>query len=168
MAKYNSSVEQTKTTLELDEHLYLHEKGWKIQRFGWGFIFLFVALAAFGLFGEGLLSSKTLYAEGAKVDYDYFHRHEGQMKLIVDNEGSNGDSIQSIYFSQAYLFNFKVGAITPEPSETSIENGYVKYSFTGGGPVKTVFYLVPQHVGKVKGEMRINDHQFTISHFIYP
>ena len=59
MEKRKHTVEVIKTDLEINEELDLHEKGWKFQRIGWIFIFLLVALSAFGFFGDGLASKKT-------------------------------------------------------------------------------------------------------------
>ena len=55
MEKRKHTVEVIKTDLEINEELDLHEKGWKFQRIGWIFIFLLVALSAFGFFGDGLV-----------------------------------------------------------------------------------------------------------------
>ncbi|MBD0294127.1 MAG: hypothetical protein ICV84_02845, partial [Flavisolibacter sp.] len=59
MSQQKHTVEEVKTDLEIDEDLDLHEKGWKLQRFGWFFIFALVILAALGVFGDGIASKTT-------------------------------------------------------------------------------------------------------------
>ena len=166
MARPKHTVEVIKTELEIDEDLQLHEKGWKFQRFGWLVIFALVAMAAIGAFGDGILSKKKLAANSTKIEYDRFHRQEAQMDLKVELQ--NADTAFTISFPNQYLKNFMVRSIMPEPREAKIANDEVNYYFSGQGQANVVFYLTPQKPGSINGLIRVNQNQFSLSHFIYP
>lgn len=165
MAKV-SDIEKVNTDLEIEEHIDLHRKGWIIQRIGWIFIFLFVALAAFGLFGDGIASKTKLSGELSKINFDRYFRHEATMALKIKIDNSNGRSIVS--FNNEYLKNFKLESILPEPEGNFTKNGEVHYYFAGDGDQEIVFYLIPQQIGSVKGAIRVNTTRYNIHQFIYP
>ena len=166
MPKQKHTVEVVKTDLEIDEDLDLHEKGWKVQRVGWVFIFALVILASFGFFGDGLVSKKKLSAGNIQVEYDRFHRHEARMDVKFDVNHS--DSNSTISFNNQYLKNFKIESIMPEPKEVKIANDHVNYLFNAQGHSNIVFYLIPQQLGSINGIIQVNGNQFDLSHFIYP
>lgn len=167
MAQQKHTVEVIKPDVELDESLTLHERGWKVQRAGWVFIFGMMALAALGLFGEGPVSKRTADVNGSRVEYDRFFRHEARMELKVDLQ-SSGTEGAVVSFPNAYLKNFRVESILPEPKSNTVAQDQVSYQFDGTPPMHLVFYLVPQQMGTIKGSIRVNNNTIPLNHFIYP
>ncbi|MEI6948244.1 hypothetical protein V9K67_13690 [Paraflavisolibacter sp. H34] len=166
MAGEKHPVEEVKTTLQIDEDLPLHQRGWKIQRAGWIFILLFLLLAAIGLFGNGPISEKKLRSDQVTVTYERFFRYEAEMELKIDRQA--GDSATVVSLPGPYLKNFLVDAIIPEPEATTYSGGRIQYRFQGTGPLTVVFYLKPQHYGSFAAQLQVNDQPFSIAHFIYP
>lgn len=164
-AMKHKTIEPIEHSLEVDEELDLQKKGWVVQRIGWVFMFLFVALAALGLFGEGVLSKQKAEAAGAAINYERFFRHESRMELKVEI-GATDSAIVS--FPNEYLDKFRIESVTPEPKDNEVASGRIRYHFSGQAPMKITFYLVPQQVGTISGDVAVNGHQFKLSHFIYP
>lgn len=167
MGKGNRTIEVINSDLEINEELELHEKGWKIQRIGWIFIFLLVALGAFGFFGDGLASKTTKTHTQANIQYDRFYRREARMEMKVDLLQSTNTPVD-IAFPNNYIKNFRLESILPEPANIKVENNQVHYFFDGNGSMNIIFYLIPQKAGNISGTIRINENQFPITHFIYP
>lgn len=167
MGQQEHTVEIIKPDVELDESLDLHEKSWKIQRVGWFLIFTLMGLAAIGLFGEGPVSKRTANVNGARIQYERFFRHEARMEVTVDLQATGAEGA-IVSFSNAYLKNFRVESILPEPKSNTIEQDHVNYQFEGSAPMHVVFYLVPQQMGTIKGTMQVNNRSIPLNHFIYP
>ena len=167
MGKQKHTVEVVKTDLEINEELELHEKGWKIQRLGWIFIFLIVALGLFGFFGDGLASKTTVTQNQAKIQYDKFYRREARMEMKVDLLNNTNTPVD-ISFPNNYLKNFQLESILPEPASIKVGNEQVHYLFDGQGSMNIVFYLIPKKTGNIPGFIRMNENDIPISHFIYP
>ena len=165
MHQTQHTVEVVRTELEMDERLELHETGWKIQRWGWALLGLFVLLAGAGLFGDGFLSKRTLEKEGIKLKYERFYRQEAQMELEICHAGSGA---LTVGFPLAYLEAFKVSEVVPQPASVSFRQGAAHYSFAGSGPATVTFTLIPTRVGSVQGDLRINEQQCKVRHIIFP
>ena len=127
MAQQNHEIEEVKTTLQLDEHLDLHKKGWVAQVIGLTFIFLLVTAAALGLFGDGLLSTVKNESAGSRIEYDRFFRFEARMEILVEVTNTNSGATVSI--DNDYLRDIRVESIVPEPLGNKINNGRVEYTF---------------------------------------
>jgi hypothetical protein len=161
-----NSVERVKHTMELDDKIDMHKKGWKIQRVGWVVILALMFAAALGVFGEGVASKRQVDLGNAQVKYDRFFRYEAEMMLqFMIREGSDSALIS---FSQDYLKGFRIEQIVPGPKENYMHSGKVYYVFKGSAPMKIVFYMVPEQAGSVNGEVGVNDARFNLSQFIYP
>ena len=167
MGKRKHTIEVVKTDLEINEELELHEKGWKFQRIGWIFIFLLVALGAFGFFGDGLASKTTKNSTQANIQYDRFYRREARMEMKVDLTKTTNTPVD-IAFPNNYIKHFRLESILPEPANIKVENNQVHYFFDGEGSMNIIFYLIPQKAGNITGFIHINENQFPINHFIYP
>jgi hypothetical protein len=167
MAAQKHTVEVIKTDLEIEEHLELHERGWRTQRVGWFIILALVVLAGLGIFGQGIASKRTVTREGTKVEYERFFRHEAPMKLRVELSNTAGNQ-PVISFPGQYLKYFKIESIVPESKEVKIEGGQVHYLFDATPPLQVVFYLIPQQIGNIEGTLQTNNHSIPLTHFIYP
>ena len=161
-----SNFESIKPNLEINEYPDSHKRGYRIQRFGIAVILMIVVLAALGLFGNGLLSSRKIETGAAKVEYERFYRFEAQMEVkieLLEFENSN-----VISFPKAYLKEFQIESITPSTESTNFKGDRSEFVFDGPGNGIITFYLTPRTVGKISGELLVNGERFELSHFIYP
>lgn len=166
MAKENYSVEVVKTDLEINEELPLHEKGWVARNIGLVFIYLLVILASFGLFGDGLLSKRQVLKGTASIHYERFHRQEARNALTINVSPNQNNLVVS--FESQYLEKFRIETIVPDPREVKIQNGRLNYVFDGQGAVSITFYLIPQSIGPIEGNLLVNNNEFQLSQFIFP
>jgi hypothetical protein len=161
-------MEESKS-LQLDDKIDLHRKGWRLQSILWILIALFVLAAGLGLFGGGVLSKQTIGEKksGVWLEYDRFSRKHAASKLELHLLGAANTPSQ-IIIPSSYLNKFQIEAITPTPNTIATKNEGIIYGFTAEGPFTVIFHLKPEAIGKVEGNMLLNHQAFHVSHFIYP
>jgi hypothetical protein len=166
MPAKKSAVERVKATLEIDEAIHLHERGWIIQRVGWVCIIGIMVAGILGVFGEGPFSNMKAASGNIKATYERFFRYEAEMKINVE---SSSDHISNISFPQHYLKYFKVIRFVPEPEQNITSPTDVIYRFMPSQNRVVTIYLTPKQRGTIEGEMKINGtDRFLLHHFIYP
>ena len=166
MPKSKQNIEEVSTRMDIDESIEVQKRGWTVQRFGWIFMLVFVVLAALGLFGNGILSKKNVQSGTQQLEYPQYSRFESRLELKFDLNGSAPQSIISL--PGKYLEKFRVESILPEPKQSMVAENRVNYIFEGNGPMKIIFYLVPQSIGRLDADVLVNDQRFNFNHFIYP
>lgn len=159
-------MEKLKPSLQLEDEIELHEKGWIAQRIGWLLMFILLVSTALGLFGNGWLSDETLAIGDSQITYERFGRFELPMQLTIRAQADQGGLTVSI--PQSYLHCFNVSRITPEPSERKTVKGSIVYTFEGKDEIIAKFYLEPETTGTLRAGIRVNNSLFTPSHFIFP
>jgi len=87
------------------------------------------------------------------------------MKIQLESKSEN---ISTISIPQAYLKNFRVGTIVPEPDKQVATEGLVQYQFEGAQNNIVTFYLSPVNRTTIEGNFKVNTHPFTIKQTIYP
>ena len=162
-----NSFENTKTSLEIEEHVDEHKLGFKIQKVGVIFILAVVIVAAAGLFGDGILSSSVATAPQGKIEYDRFYRFEARMEVKVEALDAQRAS-NIISFSSDYLKHLQIESITPSPGSSRFQGNNTEFVFDGVGNTIVTFYLIPRKMGNIPGEIMINGTSFKVNHFIYP
>lgn len=165
MAKSKHAVETTETSLTIEEHLKWQERGWMVQRFGWVLIFLIPVLGLLGLFGDGLLSDQKIVSGPLTTEYEKFARYEKEMTFVMKSAEPH---IASIALPQAYLKNFKIVRIIPEPEGNTSVNGQVVYRFNPAANKIVTLYASPKQTGSISGTLTVNNHSIPLHHFIYP
>ena len=165
MKQKDSEVEQVKADLDIEEHLSMQEKGWRIQLFGLCGIFGLMLTAAIGLYGDGFVSKKTIDQNEIKVEYQRFFRFEAKMEIRIN--ATSTKEIQ-VSFPPTYLNSFEITSIVPAQKTNYVKDGRIEYVFPGGDPAEIVFHLIPKDFGRIEGPMFVNDNQFFITHFIFP
>jgi len=117
-------------------------------------------------FGNGVLSKQNVQAGEQHFEYPKYSRFESRMELKFDLTTNAQQNIISLPGN--YIEKFRVESILPEPSQNITKNERVNYVFEGNGPMKVIFYLVPQKIGRLDAEVFVNGQQFNFNHFIYP
>lgn len=166
VATKKNKIERIKHTLELDEKIDMHIKGWKVQRVGWVLVLAIMLAAALGVFGHGIFSKKVVHLENAQITYERFFRYEAEMEVRFIVAGSAAPT--QISFSQDYLKNMRIEQIVPEPKENFTRSGSVFFVFGEDTPVEVTFYLMAKKAGTLQGEVGVNNANFHLSQFIYP
>lgn len=162
------SVERVKTDLEIEEHLPMHERGWKVQAVGMYLILALVLTAAAGLYGDGLVSKKRVSENFATVEYQRFYRFQARMELKIELKIPGGANEAIVRFPGKYLESFQVDSVLPEPEKNVITGEQVEYHFNGTGNAAITFYLIPQRIGAVDGSIEVDKIRFDVNHFIFP
>jgi hypothetical protein len=160
-------MEKIKTTsLDLEDEINLHQKGWNIQRAGWAVILLLLVASALGLFGSGLLSSKELTANGNTIRFEKLARFESPMHLRVNAKSNNGKI--EVRIPQSYLKEIELDKIVPEPVDQRLKKEQAIFIFEATDFSFIDFYLIPEKAGPVKAVIQVNESNFSVNHFIYP
>ena len=154
---------------KLDAELRFHRVEWRIQRFGWLVILIFLALAFAGLFGNGPLSHA--YADGpvGRVDYERFVRNGAPTELVV-TAGGTSRGISRIEITAEFLEAVRVQRITPEPIAVRMQGEALVYEFAAEAPGgRITFHLDPQRLWRHTAQVKIDaGAPLEISQLTYP
>lgn len=157
---------QLKSSLELEEDYPLQQKGWLLQNLATFLIFIVILLTALGLFGNGLLSTKKSEANDIVVEYEKFVRNGGEAQLRFSM--NRADTITYILFPLSYLDHFRIETIIPQPTSSEVQDGAVLYRFRTKQSTIITFNLSPQQTGSCEALLKVNDTNFSLTHFTYP
>jgi hypothetical protein len=158
-------IEKFEHTLELDERVDLHKKGWVIQRVLWIVYGLFIIVAALGLFGNGPLSKVKKNAGKSFIEFERFARYSNITELKIFAQPVNGSN--KVVFPIKYLQDFQVEKIIPQPESQNIKADQLIYVFPNS-PVNIAFEFKPEKVGMIESEIQINQTNIKLSQIIYP
>lgn len=161
----SASPENIRHSIELDEDYKMHVLGWKVQRIGWILLYLFLVLAGIGLFGNGLLSKRSIDVNPFKLEYEHYGRYESTMKIFVHFPAQK---LTTISIPIQYLHEMKIEHIVPEPESKKLVSGNYILTFPEVNNGELIITLLPQTTGTVNSTILINDRSFAISHCIYP
>jgi hypothetical protein len=118
---------------KLDAQLKFHRVEWRIQRFGWFVILIFLALAFAGLFGNGPLSHAHADGPAGRVEYERFVRNGAPTKIVVI-AGAHSQGISRIAITQQFLEAMRIQRITPEPVAVHMQGDALIYQFATEAP----------------------------------
>lgn len=161
-----TTIEKVETSLQINEALALHEKGWVVQRIGWVCVFAIVAAGALGVFGDGILSKGVLQAGNIKIEYQKLYRYETEMKICIK---APTEHISTVAFPQQYLSDFSKIEFIPKPQMNSTANGWIYYQFAPKDNHIVTVYVTPRVSGAINGAVAINQSGVQpLHHFIFP
>ena len=161
-----AQAERVKTSLQIEEDIDLHIKGWIFQRIGWALMLIFLVSAVLGLFGSGALSEKTITKDGTSIKFDRFERRENDTQLEIVTQQGRGRLV--VAFSPAFTESFRIEDIVPGPAEEATRNGHTVYTFAADARAQLTFFLTTRKAGNIRSELRVNDTDFELRQFIYP
>lgn len=159
-------MEEIKPSLDFQDEIALHKKGWIIQRIGWGLMIVLVLAASLGLFGTGVLANVTKTVDDSVIKYERFVRFGKPMNLRIETVPVDGKIVVALPLD--YLMHVELERIVPKPEVERIRHTTVEFVFNASDDGKIKFYLVPEKVGKVATQLRVNQSDFIINHFVYP
>ncbi len=155
-----------KTSLQLEDEIELHKKAWIVQRVGWVLLFLTVIAASVGLFGNGILSKRTMTKSGTEIRFERFARLESPFVLRI--ETSAVGPLTTVALPQAYLTEMKIRQVQPQPASEEVKKGMTVFSFSVDDGAVINFFLEPQTIGTLQGQFLVNNTSFDVSQYIYP
>lgn len=167
---------ELKDGIEIAEDMSFQRRVWSVQRLGWVLMTGVVALALFGGFGRGYVSSRHMAANGSPLAIDYerflrFHAPE-QLTVYADSRIARPDSTIEIWLDRDWLTGVEVNHITPEPHDTRINGDRVIYSFRvdpGASAARFTYNLEVHSIGRIKGKVGVaGGPSYDFSQFAYP
>lgn len=161
--------------LEIDEDLAFQEREWNAERLGWVGLFVVVAVALLGLFGNGPISwtSATTDDGTLEVSFERFGRRGGSETLTVRADGSAAsEGAWQLDIGRDYLGAVRVEVVTPEPDTVETVAGAVRYTFLqaeDGADLEVELSLTPTSLWGASGEIGLaGADAVSVHHFFFP
>ncbi len=107
--------------IEIDHDVHFQRRDWRAQRIGRIMMFLILAAAIAGAFGDGPLSTRRDRSANGRleVEYDRVARHGAPYPLRLNiSADAVGDSTVDIWIDQQYVQGLVMREISPSPTET--------------------------------------------------
>lgn len=159
--------------LQVHHHEAFQRREWRVQRFGWAFMLLFVLAALAGLLGPGPLSYATASsADGLlEVDYQRFTHLEADDEVVVTVSASavTGGSVD-VEIAEAWVRAVDIASIVPEPME-QVATPYGLRLTMSAEPAADVNIRITfraSDIGKVDAGVRFDGDTVSFGQFIYP
>ena len=154
---------------DFESELVFHRREWRIQRFGWVLVALFLALAVAGLFGNGPLSRVHADNAAGAIDYERFTRYGLSTDLVVTPAGS-APGVSRVAISADYLEAFRIERITPQPATVRMTGRDIVYEFASAAPGASIsFHIRPQRLWRKRATLAIDGGApLHISQLTYP
>ena len=158
--------------LEVDGDAGSSPAEYRVQQGGWLAMLAFVGAALAGLFGAGPLAREVLRDGGLEVTHARFQRVTSADTIEV-KVAANGQESRRIEVSRAYLKQFTVEAMSPEPESSTASNDIVAYTFRAPADralVVTIHVRPSERTfGRMPGEIRADGGgRVVLSQFIWP
>lgn len=133
--------------LQISEDLPYQRRVWRIQTVAWLVVAAFLAAAAAGVFGgSGPLMASTRSAGGAlEVDYDRFTRFGAP--TFLEFELGEGGSTREVAVSRAWLGDYTIDSILPEPKSVSALPDRYVFTFETGASAEARLQVTPRAAG---------------------
>jgi hypothetical protein len=160
--------------IEVDQDLDFQKKEWAAERLGWwiGLVLLIAALA--GVFGKGPLSYAARAAGPLQLRWERLARNNSSLDLEFQlSNASSSDGAIQIWLEQAYIQQFQIETITPQPASMRVDGSHLVLTFPSppGGALFTVtLQLRAQKAGILRGAAGevASGHSVQFEQVIYP
>ncbi|AHF76060.1 hypothetical protein Sant_0986 [Sodalis praecaptivus] len=157
----------------VQEHMAFQRLAWTLQRWGTFLLFLFVLLAALGLFSQGLMSdaSRQSSSGNLKLEYDRFARNTTDTHYVI-HVRINKENAMQIKLTGNIINNFDIEYIQPQPQSASLNNNTL--TLTQSIPEKDQWYsmyitLKPNKMGYFTNTiMTSGTEKITFNQLVYP
>lgn len=160
--------------IQVEEDLQFLKREWRFQRIGWAGMALILLAGVLGAFGRGALShARAGDLRIFAAEYSRIIRHGAIDELtIFVGPGLQADSVVRISVSSAYLTEFEIEDIQPEPATHKQSGDYTILEFLrtdARTPVRVSVKLRPNNYGSVSARMQLlGSNTLNIRQFIMP
>lgn len=161
------------SSLQLDEHLRFQQLLFGARRTGMALLAIVVVAALAGLFGDGgPLARKQAGAGAATVDYPRYARYHAPalLEFEVATASVQGDSFELV-LGGAYVSDFSVEQVTPQPREVSATDSGIHYTFAVAPGERQHVTLAgqPEAIGRLAGTATLaGEPPLRIDSFVHP
>jgi hypothetical protein len=159
--------------LEIHQDLKFQKKEWNFERIGWVGMLAIALAALLGVFGEGLLSNRSVKNGLLGASYGRFERilSVTEIKVLADAQlASDGELRLSV--GRNLLSFYNVWNITPQPDQSELSPDHITYVFITGqdqGALEISFNLQGSRTGIARGEIAVEDGPaIYVTQLIYP
>jgi hypothetical protein len=127
--------------LKLGEDLEFQRKWWRFENFAWILFTLIIVLDLAGLFGRGPIAKAERGAADGTIDvkYERIERADSPSILTIDfGPSAIHDGKIKLYISESLVKGLGTQRVVPAPTETTIGDGGLTYTFPASEPAATV------------------------------
>lgn len=163
-----------KQPAEIPQDLPFHRRLWVVQRIGWAFAVLLIALGLGGLFGDGPLSSVRRGDAALSIEYERFLRRESSTEFRIDAQPSAENEVR-IGLKSDYIHALRIESIVPYPERTEAVEGDVVFVFRVTPQTRSARITInatPLHLGSLQGTVRIAGRadapSIPVNQFVWP
>jgi len=169
-------MEQRYPGLEIDEDMRFHKAECILQRVGRALLFLFLAAAVLGVFGEGPFSKQTASNGLLEVDYERFGRMGKNSSLevrLAPAPAPAGAAQRKVWINNEFLKRVQMEQIQPEPQSVQTGGGGLTYIFeteSTGEAASICFHFRPERFGRHTAVLRVDGQaaEVALEQMIYP
>lgn len=161
--------------IEIELNMRIQRIIWKIQRVAWVLAALLLVAVALGLAGDGPLSDASVSDEAGllTVGYSRFARDTAPTTVRATLKAASPESDQvKLWIDDAFLQEYKLESIIPEPDSTTLAQDRLVFSFSieqPGNEVEIVLELEPQRTGRLHLDLGLVDGpEHEITQFVLP
>ncbi|WP_170228933.1 hypothetical protein [Polyangium fumosum] len=157
--------------LETSEDLAFERTSMRVRRVGRALLFLFVLLAALGLFGDGPLShARAGDASGLFVRYERFTRVDGTTRFEIHPRVQSSAAPRRLFLSASLFEHGHIEHFVPEPSslEMTADRSVITLPRVEAGGL-IVLVLRPVRPGRLRFSLgEEGSPALDLSLFVYP
>lgn len=159
--------------LEIRQHKHFQQREWRLERFGWGLIALFVLAGLLGLLGPGPLSWATARSDGGLVEVEYQRfTHwiaDDTVEIHVSSDAVQGDTVE-VTLTGDWVLAADLNGITPEPSEQrSTPQGMVlEIPVQDPAAVDVELSFRPTSIGRLHATVTAGSESAQFSQLVWP
>ena len=145
---------------EIHENQKAQRRIWAAERIGWAALFLLVASAIVGIFGDGLLSyARSETGNGITVRYERTMRRSAPSEIEVEVSRSRAGEEIALLVSEDLARILDPARSVPPPTRTlALGDGGVALLFAkdpGASKVSLLLRLEPEHSGKLTSKIAV-------------
>jgi hypothetical protein len=127
--------------IEVGEDLEFQRKWWRFENFAWILFTLIIVLDIAGLFGRGPIAKAERRSPDGTIDvkYERIERTDSPSILTIEfGPSAIQDGKIKLYISESLVKGLGTQRVVPAPTETSIGDGGLTYTFPASKPPATV------------------------------
>jgi len=154
----------------VQEHMVFQRRTWIVQRVGWVILAVICLAALTGLFGDGILSNRTVEGAGFTVEYERFERAT-RLARFVFHFAPSQNSERRLHLGRNFPDKFVIASIQPQPTRSVASAGGLELTFAGAPSVagQVAVWARPHGYGSIAIEAHADDNPpSTFRVFIYP